>query len=122
MWEGQRTPNINGEKRFLRGGSDGDQLKTQEDSLQQHTHGVSDDGHTHGYDDKYPIYHPNDGHASGKWGPKAANKDNDQFDKSHPSTTKSATSNIEVTNVSGARTSGETRPKNIRVVYIIKVF
>ena len=34
----------------------------------------------------------------------------------------SGKSNTRVTNVSGARTSGETRPKNIRVVYIMKVF
>ena len=34
----------------------------------------------------------------------------------------SAKAYIKVTNVSGARTSEETRPKNIRVVYIMKVF
>ena len=48
LWEGERTPNINGEERFLRGGVDGVQLSTQDDSLQSHTHGVSDSGHTHG--------------------------------------------------------------------------
>ena len=43
-------------------------------------------------------------------------------DKNHSSTTNTANSNIKVTDVSGARKSGETRPKNIRVVYIMKVF
>ena len=52
-WKGETTPNINGEERFLRGGLDDDQLQIEEDSLQAHTHGVSDSGHSHGYDDKY---------------------------------------------------------------------
>ena len=118
-WKGQRTPNINGEERFLRGGLDGVQLHTEEDSLQAHTHGVSDSGHSHGYDDKYPNFY--DG-IHGYWGSTSADKKSNRFDKSHSSTTNTATSNIKVTDVSGARTSGETRPKNIRVVYIMKVF
>ena len=118
-WEGEKTPNINGEERFLRGGLDGVQLHTEEDSLQAHTHGVSDSGHNHGYDDKYPNYGGND---MGHYGPAHADGDNDRFDKSHASTSNAATSNVKVTDVSGARTSGETRPKNIRVVYIMKVF
>ena len=114
-WEGETTPNINGEERFLRGGLDADQLQTEEDSLQAHTHDVSDSGHDHGYDDRY------------------ATKNNPYFDcgnncgadyntVSHARTTSSATSNIKVTDVNGAQTSDETRPKNVRVVYIMKVF
>ena len=115
-WEGETTPNINGEERFLRGGLDADQLQTEEDSLQAHTHDVSDSGHDHGYDDKY--IDRNDG---------TTGRNNDgyyyRFDyHSHASTTNSATSNIKVTDVNGAQTSDETRPKNIRVVYIMKVF
>ena len=119
LWEGERTPNINGEERFLRGGLDGVQLEIEEDSLQAHTHGVSDSGHTHGYDDKYPCYPCS---VEGHYGPTGADTLHERFDASHSSTTNSATSNIKVTDVSGARTSGETRPKNIRVVYIMKVF
>jgi len=66
-WEGEKTPNINGEERFLRGGLDGVQLHTEEDSLQAHTHGVSDSGHTHGYDDKYSSY---DNGVNGILGPR----------------------------------------------------
>ena len=118
-WEGERTPNINGEERFLRGGMDGVQLNTEEDSLQAHTHGVTDYGHSHGYDDKYPS---NTEGIDGYWGPDGTDTASDRFDKSHSSTSNTATSNVKVTDVSGARTSGETRPKNIRVVYIMKVF
>ena len=116
-WEGEKTPNINGEERFLRGGLDGVQLEMEEDSLQAHTHGVSDSGHSHGYDDKYQGWA-----GDGYWGPYLKDILSDRFDQSHSSITNSATSNIKVTDVSGARTSGETRPKNIRVVYIMKVF
>ena len=51
-WEGEKTPNINGEERFLRGGLDGVQLQTEDDSLQAHTHDVSDAGHSHPYNDR----------------------------------------------------------------------
>ena len=96
---------------------DGVQLNTEEDSLQAHTHGVSDSGHNHGYDDKYTSILGIDGY----WGPDGFDEMRKR-DKSHASTSDSANSNIKVTDVSGARTSGETRPKNIRVVYIMKVF
>ena len=155
LWEGERTPNINGEERFLRGGLDVVQLSTQDDSLQSHTHGVSDSGHTHGvsdsghthgvsdpghshrYTDKYPSW--GDGQDNIQ-GPSYSDKDNDRWDDPwyrDTSNVKSnigvnsakanirvnnAKTNIRVTNASGARTSGETRPKNIRVVYIMKVF
>ena len=137
-WAGEMTPNINGEGRFLRGGSDGDLLKREEDSLQQHTHGVSDpghshevsdSGHTHRYNDKHEGL--NDGVDDVHWGPSEGDKYHDRWDVSHYRSTtnaksnirvNSAKTNIRVTNVSGARTSGETRPKNIRVVYIMKVF
>merc|ERR1719249_367395 len=53
VWAGQLTPNLNGEKRFLRGGSDSEVLTMEEDQMQDHKHTVSDPGHTHSYVDKY---------------------------------------------------------------------
>ena len=117
-WEGEKTPNINGEERFLRGGLDGVQLHTEEDSLQAHTHGVSDSGHSHGYSDKWPdrtIYSTN-------YGPCCEDRHSWAFDGNHNLHTASTTSNVAVTSVNGARTGDETRPKNMRVVYIMKVF
>ena len=89
-------------------------METEEDSLQAHTHDVSDSGHDHGYDDKYANGYSKLFDCGTNCG---AN-----FEASHARTTNSATSNIKVTDVNGARTSDETRPKNIRVVYIMKVF
>ena len=114
-WEGETTPNINGEARFLRGGVDSVQLETEEDSLQAHTHDVSDSGHDHEYNDEYNDI-ANFRIAYGD------SLNYFAYHYSHASTTNTATSNIKVTDVNGARTSDETRPKNIRVVYIMKVF
>ena len=116
-WEGETTPNINGEERFLRGGLDEVQLQTEEDSLQAHTHGISDAGHSHPYDDKFPL----------KGGGVSCYDyrycDNTiKFDEKHGKTSSSAKTNIEVTAVNGACTSDETRPKNMRVIYIMKIF
>ena len=46
----------------------------------------------------------------------------DRWDASHGRGTANGIAKIKVTNVTGARTSGETRPKNIRVTYIMKVY
>ena len=115
-WEGETTPNINGEERFLRGGVDSVQLEKEEDSLQAHTHDISDSGHHHGYQDKVTQSN-NDNGGNGYYGPHGNDKISD-VDR----TTNTGASNIKVTDVNGARTSDETRPKNIRVVYIMKVF
>ena len=37
-WAGKLTPDLNNEKRFLRGGHDSDQLKLEEDQMQDHKH------------------------------------------------------------------------------------
>ena len=117
-WEGQLTPNLNGEERFLRGGLDDVQLQTEEDSLQAHTHGISDPGHGHGYTDRWSAA----GNLPAGFGPCCGDTDAYRFDQPHSDTTSSGKSNIEVTGIDEARSADETRPKNIRVVYIMKVF
>jgi len=119
-WAGQHVPNINGEERFLRGSADHEMLQTEEDSIQSHTHGVSDPGHNHGYDDKWPDVQ--DRNSNGYWGPKVGDKLYDRYDKSHSSTTLHSHTSISVTGAQGARIDSETRPKNIKVVYIMRVF
>jgi len=118
-WAGQHIPNINGEKRFLRGSVDSEMLQTEEDSIQSHTHGVSDPGHSHGYDDKWPSCGSS---VDGIIGPDGCDTAGDRFDNSHPSTSKAGHTGISVTGAQGARIDSETRPKNIKVVYIMRVF
>ena len=92
-------------------------LEKQEDSIQDHSHGILDPGHTHGYDDKYTAWEKEYTH------PKADKilSTGDQWDASHQSTSNAAKTGVAVTGVVGARTDSETRPKNLRVVYIMKV-
>merc|ERR1719507_1591726 len=60
VWADQLTPNLNGEKRFLRGASDSEVLTMEEDQMQDHTHAITDPGHKHGYNDKYTNYDSSD--------------------------------------------------------------
>merc|ERR1712038_2169705 len=53
IWAGKTLPNLNGERRFLRGGPDTDVLTMEEAQMESHGHSVSasasvhDSGHTH---------------------------------------------------------------------------
>merc|ERR1719370_610587 len=45
IWAGSHTPNLNGEKRFLRGGEYTDQLFMEEDNMQDHQHKETEHSH-----------------------------------------------------------------------------
>ena len=120
IWAGQFTPNLNHEKRFLRGAPDSEVLTMEEDQMQDHKHDFSDPGHTHRYDDKYPNYWGND---KGVWGPPASDKIFDRYDKSHTSQTVSSLTGMTVKGVSSGYNFGsETRPKNMNVIFIMRVW
>ena len=53
IWEGKKTPDLNNERRFLRGGPDSDMLNMEEDQMQDHMHDFNDPGHDHPYNDIY---------------------------------------------------------------------
>ena len=136
-WAGSNTPNLNGERRFLRGGSDDQALVVEDDSLQEHTHidpghSHADLGHTHPYIDKYRCHEKDpdnfcneDGHWGGSDGPDTTG---DRFDGSHDAVTASGASSIQssTSNVAGVsgdyRTSTETKPRNMNVVWIMRVW
>ena len=96
-------------------GPDSAVLTLEEDQMQDHKHGISDPGHTHQYKDWYtrtsedanyggshPIY---------------------QYNVYRTTTTDSHTTGVTVTGVSSSYRHGdETRPKNMNVVYIIRVY
>ena len=120
IWAGQLTPDLNGEKRFLRGASDSEELTMEEDQMQNHHHDIYDPGHSHMYDDKYPNYGAND---DGHIGPPGSDTDNDRYDKSHTSFTVVQYTGVAVQGVSSGYNSGsETRPKNMNVIYIMRVW
>merc|ERR1711971_1202163 len=86
IWAGLLTPNLNGERRFLRGASEEDMLTLEEDQIEDNMHEISDPGHSHGYVDKY-TWADGDNHESGHWGPGTwADPDYDRFDQPHDAT------------------------------------
>merc|ERR1712126_59765 len=117
MWAGRSTPNLNGEKRFLRGGDDSNMLVMEDDQMQDHVHDVSDPGHSH-YFAKY---------LTGM-----ANVQNMAFpvDTDLPFNvdwydmqTEHVSTGITVNGVASSyRHGAETRPKNMNVIYIIKIW
>jgi len=109
LWAGLHTPNLNGENRFLRGGEPADVLKTEEDSFKSHNHKYWDYYPEHGYSGHRDcgtlggelVYAVDiDDHATGA-------QDNYQC-RRHFGSDDVGTS--------------ETRPKNSKVIFIIRVF
>ena len=100
----------------MRGASDdSDMLKMEDDSIQTHTHGINDPGHTHGYDDNYLEDNSHGSSFGSKWPSKATQRE---------LITNKGVTGITVSYPTGAgvKVDSETRPKNMRVVYIMKVY
>ena len=117
IWAGQRTPDLNNEKRFLRGSSDDTVLTLEEDMLEDHQHFVTDPGHTHGFVDEYVEI-----------GTSGAVYKGDTYDEyngptSHTKTTKRSFTGINVDFVKDSFRKGEeTRPRNMHVTFIMRIF
>ena len=111
IWGGKRTPDLNGEKRFLRGGDDNDVLTLEEDQILDHIHDVFDEGHSHfTYAGKEGEGHSYDGDGGGG--------------HIHNVNLQSSTdlSGITVGYITNSfRKGSENRPKNMNVVFVIRV-
>ena len=128
--------------RFLRGGSESEVLNLEDDSLQEHEHSLTDPGHkpfmidpghSHNYKDKYVNILPqpqldsirldNDGNDE----PQDMDFNHEDNKKTDNVTTgiyfNNVQTNIRINGISGTdtRIGSETRPKNMKVIYIIKV-
>merc|ERR1711862_671390 len=127
-WKGSRVPNLNGDGRFLRGGSASQVLTMQEDSVEDHTHSVSDPGHSHsdrGHSHSYKKMR-----RYGAESPVAILVEK-YVQKSVSDSTYSTTigrasittnrANIRVGSMNTSNKGTETRPKNMIVEWIIKV-
>ena len=121
IWAGHKTPNLNKSKRFLRGGRLSDVLKVEEDSIQEHSHAsnVNDPGHKHGYTvygpRDVPDGHPEPAYDQADWQTPVSPYHTDGMDKVGTGISMS------VTGVTGARKGSETKPKNMNVVFVMKV-
>jgi len=126
IWAGQLSPDLNGEKRFLRGASDLEMLTMEDDQMQNHTHKVSDPGHSHSYIDKYTNF--GYGHEDGHSGPAHDDDKLDRWDWPHDSTSGSRHTGITVQGVTSkfremdVGVGDETRPRNMNVIYIMRVW
>lgn len=135
QWAGARTPNLNNGN-FLRGGELDQQLEMEEDQVQDHQHidnghahsaTSSSSSHSHSYTDYY--IHGDGGNYAHYPYYSTSSSDLDG-PKSHSSTTGSSTVSVTTTVnshttgisgvTSGYRSGAETRPKNMKVTWIMK--
>ena len=117
IWAGKQVPDLNGERRFLRGGSEEEMLTLEDDQIMEHTHHAIESEHTHPYVDIHWDY-VNEGD-----GPVFVNPFNDAFKVDHSKTTELAYTDISVSGVSSMYKHGEeNRPKNMGVIWIIRVW
>ena len=136
IWHGLLSPNLNTEGLFLRGASDNEALDTEEDQIQDHVHIDSghthgNEGHSHGYGEWYSVFS-----GSGKGdclpGAQCVHYEHGESALNNElwADRTSEYSSITITNnYSGIgwiaeeyRKGTETRPKNMKIVYIIKIF
>lgn len=98
-WKGQATPNLNNGHYFLRGGTDSEMLDTESDSIRRHSHTVS-------LNERYTQWH--DGKCSSCHRVGRGNDGRSEENRYISGTTS---------------TSGgdETRPKNKKVVWLMRV-
>ena len=92
--------------------------------MQDHKHTISDPGHNHKYVDKYTSYFgdPYPAAENGFWGPNGGDKLLDRFDKAHNSGSTKTPTGVAVKGVSSGKSGLETRPKNMNVIYIMRVW
>ena len=115
---GQRTPDLNNEKRFLRGSPDETVLSFEDDMVIDHGHDINDPGHFHTYVDTY-------GHLDENYQSRSGSGLKFKVNSDHDRNTRSQTTGIKVESVSGIGSSqkgSETRPKNMHVTYIMRIF
>ena len=149
IWAGPTTPDLNGKKHFLRGGSDSEYLEIEEDQIQDLALSITDPGHTHSsgshshdsIDDKYLFMDHWCGH---KYDSKVADSSewdywqcSDHIDgnsypddwwrtSKHSVSTEQITINSELTSISleqaNYRAGEETRPINTKVIWIMRIW
>jgi len=141
QFTGLTTPNLNGERYFLRGGDDFSVTLMEADMVQDHVHDFDDPGHTHSTsrdgdtETAYPVA-DDDWKSKTKTG--ASHRDSCfetqgsdcetwYFDTAddHSHSVYSAKTQVTVGLISSSNSTNkgfETRPKNMAVIYIMRIF
>ena len=102
-WAGMLTPDLNNEKRFLRGGHDEEQLTMEEDAVKSHTHSTKD-----AYLNRYKSCHTGMTHVDTIGYGNDEGRQDDYI--------------CERQLISGPTGGDETKPKNMNVIFIMRVF
>jgi len=122
LWTGGHTPELNNDGYFLRGGSMDTALEMEEDQVLDHDH--TDPGHTHGNSPHSHSYNTREG-------PELIFTKGTQYHADYldvDGTTAEVTITIATakTNMgmvsAGFKTGGETRPRNMKTLWLIKVW
>ena len=143
---GQNTPDLNGDGRFLRGGADGRSGEFEEDAIQDHIHmdeghrhsdlghSHADLGHSHVFDDEdgrggfdfYFRYNRNNCQWLYEFGTYNCMEKSKETPIGHSSiSTDSANIETSTSNLGGieeGRLADETRVKNMKIVWIMRIF
>ena len=121
-WVGGYTPDLNNNGYFLRGASQDKTLEMEEDQILEHLH--KDPGHTHANTPHTHDYQDAYATGSGTSIPRGTGMTNAYHDKTSNEATisiSSATTNLGGV-AAGYRTGDETRPRNMKVMWIIRVW
>jgi hypothetical protein len=121
-WAGQYTPNLNGNRLFLRGTNPENVLEIQDDSFEDHSHVIVDPGHSHS----------DTGHTHKHWG-FTPGSEGYYYGTSNFHTNEATTytgyaqittdkTNIKISSAKEGKSGTETRPKNMGVQWIIRIF
>ena len=114
IWTGKNVPDLNNGRRFLRGSSDDTILSLEDDMVQDHKHELNDPGHNHDYIDSY---------FGGQTFELGLTHDWTFNFVRETKTTDPETTGVTVEGITSSYRKGEeTRPKNMHVSYIIRIW
>ena len=122
-WKGQYTPDINNAKKFLRGGPDTSEREMEDWAMVDHHHTAYAHPHSHSYNDEY-VNAKNkkknknkilaNGHHTKTEGTRETSKTTGEA---------GATVTVQgVDNLASKNLDNESRPTNMKVIYIMRVF
>ena len=120
LWAGRVTPDLNTNGHFLRGGQENNAMEFEEDQMQDHEH--TDAGHSHSSSPHSHSYLDSFVGGEGQAFPWSAGADR----ADHSRNTDAASVMIEsaASNIGGVsssfRSGAETRPRNMKVIWIMK--
>jgi hypothetical protein len=124
-WAGQNTSNLNGDGLFLRGTTLEHVLEIQDDAFEDHSHGIVDPGHSHS-DTGHTHQYKNCGFNTLVYSDQGSMPRTRDCETRTTETGKaqitSDKTGIKISSAKEGKSGTETRPKNMAVQWIIRVF